>query len=65
MEKNLGFRITVEFDCLYMIDEKTFHDEYNCNILAAYRYISDNFSDSPINFANEERIIKIELIDKI
>lgn len=65
MEKNLGFRVTVEFDCLEMMDEKTFHDEFNCNVLAAYRFISDNFSDSPLNFASDDRIIKIELIDKI
>lgn len=31
MEKNIGFRITVEFDCTDMIDEKTFHDEFNCD----------------------------------
>ena len=62
MEKNIGFRITVEFDCSDMMDEKTFHDEYGCDAMAAYKFISDNFSDSPLNFSNEDRVIKVELL---
>ena len=56
MEKNVGFRITVEFDCSDMMDEKTFHDEYGCDPMAAYKFISDNFNDSPINFSEDDRM---------
>jgi len=63
MEKNIGFRITVEFDCTDMIDEKTFHDEFNCDPMAAYKFISDNFKDSPLNFSEDDRIVKVELLD--
>lgn len=59
MEKNIGFRITVEFDCLNMMDEKTFHDEYGCDPWMAYKSITDNFSESPLNFSNVDRIVKI------
>lgn len=62
MEKNIGFRITVEFDCTDMIDEKTFHDEFDCNPMAAYKFISDNFKDSPLNFSVDDRIVKVELL---
>jgi len=62
MEKNIGFRITVEFDCSDMIDDKTFQDEYGGNPMAAYKFISDNFSDSPLNFSSDYRIIKIEFL---
>ena len=62
MEKNIGFRITVEFDCSDMMDEKTFHDEYGSDPMAAYKFISDNFSDSPLNFSNDDRIVKVELL---
>ena len=62
MEKNIGFKVTVEFDCTDMIDEKTFLDEFNCDPMAAYKFISDNFNDSPINFSEDDRIVKVELL---
>lgn len=62
MEKNIGFRITVEFDCSNMMGEKTFHDEYGSDPMAAYKFISDNFLDSPLNFSDDDRIIKVELL---
>jgi hypothetical protein len=62
MDKNIGFKVTVEFDCTNMIDEKTFHDEFNCDPIAAYKFISDNFNDSPINFSEDDRIVKVELL---
>ena len=45
-----------------LIDEKTFHDEFNCDPMAAYKFISDNFNDSPINFSEDDRIVKVELL---
>jgi hypothetical protein len=62
MEKTIGFRITAEFDCLDMIDEKIFYDEYGGDIIAAYKFISDNFSDSPFAFSSDDRIVKVELL---
>jgi len=64
MEKNIGFKITVEFDCPDMVDEKTFHDEFDCNPMDAYRFISDDFKDSPLNFSEDDRIVKVELLKK-
>ena len=54
--------VAVEFDCTNMIDEKTFHDEFNCDPMAAYKFISDNFKDSPLNFSEDDRIVKVELL---
>ena len=44
MEKNIGFRITVEFDCPDMMDEKIFNDEYGRDPMSAYKFISDNLN---------------------
>ena len=63
MEKNIGFKITVEFDCTNMIDERIFHDEFNCDPMDAYKFISNNFKDSPLNFSEDDRIIKVELLE--
>lgn len=59
---SIGFRITMEFDCPNMIDEETFIKLFLSDPTAAYKYISDNYSDNPSNFSSEERIIKIELL---
>ena len=59
---SIGFRITVEFDCPNMIDKETFIKLFLSDPTAAYKYISDNYSDNPSNFSSEERIIKIELL---
>ena len=61
MRLRLNFVAFLSF-ILTMIDEKTFHDEFNCDPMAAYKYISDNFNDSPINFSEDDRIIKVELL---
>ena len=65
MEKNIGFKVTVEFDCTEMMDEKTFHDEFGCDAMAAYKFISGNFLDSPINFSIDDRVVKVELLNAV
>ena len=62
MEKYIGFKVIVEFDCPDMIDEKTFQDEFNSNPIEAYKFLSCNFKDSPHNFADNERVVKVELL---
>lgn len=63
MGENINFRVTVSFDCYNMVSEKDFHDEFDCNPMAAYRFISDNFRDSVINFStDEEEVISVELL---
>lgn len=60
--KNIGFKITVEFTCYNMIDEKTLADEFNNDCLEAYKFISDNFTDSPLNFSDSDKIVKVEVV---
>jgi len=62
MAENLGFKITVEFYCPDMIDKEEFHDTYKSDPMAAYKFISNNFNDHPLNFSTDDKIIKIELI---
>ena len=59
---NIGFRITVEFDCHDMIDEESFIKEYGGDAMLAYKFISDNFHDSPLNFSTDDRIVKVEVL---
>lgn len=59
---NLGFKVTVEFYCEDMIDEQTLKDEYNNDPFLAYKFISDNFNDSPLNFSTYDKIVKVELL---
>ena len=37
MEKSIGFKITIEFELEEFMDEKTFHDEFDCDPMAVYR----------------------------
>lgn len=62
MENTIAFRVTVEYDCPDMVDEKTFYEEYGGNAMAVYKVISDNFRDSPCNFTEVERVVKVEVI---
>lgn len=57
---NIGFKITVEFDCPDMIDEQDFHEEFGCNPDAAYKSIAIN--DSPLSFCKDQRIVKVEVL---
>lgn len=65
MEQNIGFKIIMELICPEMMDEKTFHDEFGCNAEAAYRLMSDNFSESPFNYCEDEQIVSIEVLGLI
>lgn len=58
----IGFKVTVEYTCPSMVDEETFKKEYNNDPLGAYKSISDNFSDSPDNFSEKEKVIKVEIL---
>ena len=60
--KNKGFKVTVEFECPDMISEDDFLEEFNNDPMSAYRFISDNLSDSPGNFSSKERVLKVETI---
>ena len=64
MNDLIGFKVTIEFDCLNMIDEKSFKDNFNNDPLEAYRYISDDFKDSVLNYSNSEKIIKVSVLTK-
>jgi len=60
----LGFKITVVYECLSMIDSEALEKEFNNSPLEAYKCISDNFNDSVHNFnTNPEKIIKVEVWD--
>ena len=59
---NIGFKVTAEFDCPNMIDEETFNREYGGDPMLAYKAISDNFSDNPLNFSDDDRIVRVDLL---
>lgn len=62
MENTIAFRVTVEYDCPDMVDEASFYREYEGNAMAVYREISDNFRESPWNYTEVERVVKVEVI---
>ena len=61
--KSIGFKITVEFDCKDMIDYEQFQGEFGGDPMKAYKYISNDFEDSPLNFYTNDRIVKVELLN--
>jgi hypothetical protein len=62
MEEQIGFKVTVEYYCLGMIDEKTFIEKFNADPFESYKYISDNFKDGPDNFSDDNKIVKVEIL---
>lgn len=62
MSKILDLKVTVEFICKDMINEDELK-KFNSDPLKAYKYISDDFADSVINFSDTEKIIKVEVIE--
>jgi len=61
--KNLAFKVTVEFTCYNMVDENTLKKEYKNNVWECYKSISDNHMDSASDFADSEKVVKVEIID--
>lgn len=59
----IGFKITVEFYCENMIDKECFLQEFEGNAEKAYRFISNNYEDSPLNYSTSDKIVKIEILD--
>ena len=64
MSKHLAFKVTVEYICHDMVDEETLQTQYGGDPLEAYRYISDDFTDSPASFSNSERVVKVEITNQ-
>lgn len=63
MSKILDFKVTVEFICKDMINEDELK-KFNSDPLKAYKYISEDFGESVINFSDKEKVIKVEIIKK-
>jgi hypothetical protein len=59
---DVAFKITVEFYCYDMIDGETFIKDYDGDAMLAYKFISDNFNDSPLNFSSGDKIVKVEVL---
>jgi hypothetical protein len=59
---NVSFKITVEFDCHDMIDDESFIKDFGSDAMLAYKFISDDFNDSPLNFSSDDRIVKVEVL---
>ena len=62
MEKGLTFKVTVEYMCPKMITETDLKDFYNGDAMSCYKFISDDFKDSAANFADKEKVIKVEIV---
>ena len=63
MDDNVSFKITIEFICHNMIEAKSLAEDFNNDPMLAYKYMSDDFTDSVYNFSDEEKIIKVEVIE--
>jgi hypothetical protein len=59
---NVGFKITVEYTCADMMDVEEFERAFKNDALEAYKAISDDFKDSPLNFSDSEKVVKVEPI---
>jgi hypothetical protein len=62
MNKNLSFKVTVEYYCNNMVSVEELKTEFENNPLKAYQFISDDFKDSASSFAETEKVIKVEII---
>lgn len=59
---NVGFKITVEYICENMIDLEDFERDFKNDPMTAYKAMSDDFKDSPTNFSEKEKVVKVELL---
>ncbi len=60
----MEFKVTVEYICPNMIDAESLVNEFNNDPMKAYKFISDNFGDSPYNFSESEQVTKVVLTKK-
>jgi len=58
--ESIGFKVLIEFVCPNMIDKETLMEKFGGDLVAAYRWISDDFTDSPYNYSTREDVIKVE-----
>ena len=58
----LSFKVTAEFICPNMIDQKTLDMVYDSDPMYAYSKISEMMTDSVTSFATSEKVIKVEII---
>ena len=59
---SLTFMVTVEYICPNMCEEEELKRDFNNDPMEAYRYVSDNFTDSPAGFCDSEKVVKVEVI---
>jgi len=62
--KGIGFKVTMEFTCPNMIDKEALEKEFGGDLMKAYKFISDDFRDSPYNYSTREDVIKVEELAK-
>lgn len=64
MSKNklLTFKVTVEYTCRNMVEQESLLKDFEGDALKCYKYISDDFKDSPYNFSSEPgKVINVEV----
>ena len=62
-DKPLSFKVTVEFVCKNMATQKELENRFNNDPELCYKFISDNYNDSPSCFSSKEKVIKVEIIN--
>lgn len=64
---NKAFKVTVEYICTDMIDEETLKNEFNDDAMLAYKFISDGFEDSVLNFCEDtkDKVVAVDVIDVV
>ena len=59
---SLSFKVTVEFICDNMVNDDEFTNDFNSDPMLVYKFISDDFGDSVLNFSSDSgKVIKVEL----
>lgn len=57
----LTFKVTVEYTCKNMISGNVLNKDFNSSAMLAYKFISNNFKDSPYNFSSSQKVISVEI----
>ena len=61
-DKAISFKVTVEYICNDMISSEQLEDRFNNDVVLAYKFISDNHSESASSFADKEKVVKVKII---
>jgi hypothetical protein len=59
-DKNISIKVTVEYYIKDAISEFDFVNDFYEDAFNWYKFISDDFRDSPENFTDNVKVVKVE-----